>query len=186
MWSLQSSCPPPQTAGGPGPQVLQHVAEFGSPPHRLRATDLVCQNLAAMSCHKFASNVVEKARARGPNAKSRGILRNVHYALNITEIPWSGPSIPDDFLSTYFQMGTSLRASNRDYAGSLRSNVQLQVLTFGNATGHHRILDSALTITPGEEPPVLRMMKDRCSRDNAAPRDRAAGQALPELLHPEV
>jgi len=78
-----------------GNYVLQHVAEFGSPPHRARATDLVCQNLAAMSCHKFASNVVEK------------------------------------------------------------------VLTFGNASGHHRILDSALTIVPGEEPPVLRMMKDR-------------------------
>jgi len=42
------------------------------------------------------------------------------------------------------------------------SNVVEKVLTFGNATGHHQMLDAALSEgSSREEPPVLRMMKDR-------------------------
>jgi len=82
-----------------GNYVLQHVAEFGSEEHRRKAVDLVCENLATMACHKFASNVVEK------------------------------------------------------------------VLSFTTIDGLNRVLDSALAKGKGsggyQEPPLLRMMRDR-------------------------
>ena len=68
-------------------------------------------------------------------------------------------------LPSQLYLGSAIRSVRRAYAGCIFGRVRLQVLTFGNASGHHRILDSALTIVPGEEPPVLRMMKDRCSRE---------------------
>merc|ERR1712216_1096625 len=57
-----------------GNYVLQHVAEFGAPPHRARAVDIICANLATMSCHKFASNVVEKVLTFGNSANHQRIL----------------------------------------------------------------------------------------------------------------
>ena len=43
-----------------GNYVVQHILEHGRPVDRERILDLVKQMPLELSCHKFASNVVEK------------------------------------------------------------------------------------------------------------------------------
>lgn len=57
-----------------GNYVVQHVMEHSSRPgDRQTVMQLVCKNILAMSCHKYASNVVEKALACG-TFEERGFL----------------------------------------------------------------------------------------------------------------
>jgi hypothetical protein len=43
-----------------GNYVIQYMVEYGRDSDRDQVLDLVCANLTTMSCHKFASNIVEK------------------------------------------------------------------------------------------------------------------------------
>merc|ERR1711871_267648 len=60
-----------------GNYVIQYMVEYGRPLDKQNVFELVRANITTMSCHKFASNIVEKVLADLTAEQKTAMLRTV-------------------------------------------------------------------------------------------------------------